>query len=543
MGRKRKQRQENQNESNRIESNRIESERLQLELYDDIDVSDVVRYEKKFKSNSENVIGRNAVVSVGSIFATTDSEEAKKVNHIFLNSVKHKNARATDQGMSGRCWIFAGLNIFRHNIMKALNIENFEFSQTYLFFWDKLERANSYIHLFIDGVEGVDSVDGVDGVSNGEISVDGGDLNFDYYAETFLSDGGFWSMFCNLVDKYGVIPKSAMPETFQSGDSDDMNYIIENILHGCVNKIYKLRRNKNGELRKFRNETTRERHRNKLLALKDETLQQVYNTLVKFLGEPPKKFTWSYVNDDDEKSAVLKGLRPQTFSNLVLDKMVLADDFVVLCNIPNPKYPYYQKYEVVGMNNVIGGTNHTMINVPIYELKKYARNSILSGMPVWFAGDVTKGFHPYLSSLDTKLINSDSVFGKTRKMNRGDRVLFRNQVANHAMVLTGINVKSRGGIDGWQVENSWGYWQKDTPGLDGYLCMSDDWFNEYMTEVVIHKQFFAKSRNMLRAINSEPIKVKPWSAISRATMVRGIKPPREYVNRFLKPSSSDAKII
>ena len=108
------------------------------------------------------------------------------------------------------------------------------------------------------------------------------------------------------------------------------------------------------------------------------------------------------------------------------------------------------------------------------------------------------------------------------------------------MVLTGINVKSRGGIDGWQVENSWGYWRRHWAR---WLFMySDDWFNEYMTKWLYISNSLL-NRNMMRAINSEPIKVKPWSTISRATMVRGIKPPREYVNRFLKPSSSDTKLI
>jgi bleomycin hydrolase len=511
-------------------------------VYNILDTNVLKKFEKKFKSNNENIISRNAVVSVGSTFATTDSEESKKVNHIFLNSVKDKSTRATNQGMSGRCWIYAGLNMFRHNIIKALNIDNFEFSQTYLFFWDKLERANQYVHLFIDGVDIVDT-DNLDGddndsLDNNEIDISGGDLNFDYYAETFLSDGGFWSMFCNLVDKYGVVPKNAMPETFQSGDSEDMNLIIKNILHGCVNRIYKLRRNRNGEIKRYKSESAKKRFRDKLLAIKDKTMQQVYNTLVKFLGEPPKSFTWSYINGEENTPAVLNGLTPHKFRDIVLNKVDLSNDFVVLCNIPNEKYPYYKKYEVRGMNNVAGGANHTMINVPLYELKKYARKSLVAGVPVWFAGDVTKGFHPYLSSLDTKLINSDSVFGKTERMTRSERVLFRNQVANHAMVLTGINVKNRGGVIGWQVENSWGYWEKDTPGLDGFLYMSDTWFNEYMTEIVVHKEFFSKSRNMLRALNSEPIKVDPWSVISQATMIKPLKMPHNYVKRFLKPKNN-----
>jgi bleomycin hydrolase len=186
------------------------------------------KYKENFDSNNENIIGRNAVVSVGSTLAATDSEEVKKINHIFLNTVKEKGVKATNQGYSGRCWIFAGLNMFRHLVIKALKLDNYEFSQTYLFFWDKLERANRYIHLFIDGVNGDGDSDG-DSNSNDnglkEIEPGIGDINFDYYAETFLSDGGYWSMFANLVDKYGLVPSGAMPETWQSCDSEDMNNI------------------------------------------------------------------------------------------------------------------------------------------------------------------------------------------------------------------------------------------------------------------------------------------------------------------------------
>lgn len=518
------------------------SDTVPLILSDDHDVSDydiynkldnyiIDKYQENFDSNNENIIGRNAIVSVGSTLAATDSEEVKKINHIFLNSVKEKGVKATNQGYSGRCWIFAGLNMFRHLVIKALKIDNYEFSQTYLFFWDKLERANRYIHLFIDGVN--------DGDSNRlkEIEPGVGDIYFDYYAETFLSDGGYWSMFANLVDKYGLVPSSAMPETWQSCDSEDMNNILKNIVHGCVNKIYKMKRHRNGRLRQFRNEVAKEAFIEKLLKIKHKSMQQVYNTLVKFLGQPPRTFSWNYI-DEDSNTTSLGNLSPHRFKDMLLTEINLADEFVVLCNIPSEKYPYYQKYEVEGMYNVMGGVSHTMVNVPLYELKKYARKSIVSGMPVWFAGDVTKGFHPYFSALDSKAINAESVFGKPNKMKRSERVIFRNQVANHAMVLTGVNVMKNGKSCGWQVENSWGYWDKDTPGLDGFMYMSDEWFDEYMTEVVIHKEYFSSSRNMVRVINSEPIKVKPWSVVSQATMVKPIRRPYKYVERFLKPPSN-----
>src|SRR3989304_9660804 len=91
--------------------------------------------ESDFKENPSNIIAKNAINSVGLHFATIDSDVANSITHVFLHSLKKKDLRATNQGASGRCWMFAGLNMFSHMIIKALKLENFEFSETYLFFW------------------------------------------------------------------------------------------------------------------------------------------------------------------------------------------------------------------------------------------------------------------------------------------------------------------------------------------------------------------------------------------------------------------------
>ena len=232
----------------------------------DVNTNFLSKCEKEFNDDPSNIISRNAIVSVGSILATTNSSRLNNIDHIFMNSIKKKDVKATDQGQSGRCWLFASLNTFRHSIIKTLKLDNFEFSETYLFFYDKLERSNTYLRWFID----TDNID----INSRE---------FYYITRDHMGDGGWWTTFTNLVKKYGLLPKNAMKETYQSSCSSDMNSILEEILQTCS---YYITTNKN------------RLSKEELLSIKEDTMKQVYNTLVKFLGEPPKKFQWSYTNEE-----------------------------------------------------------------------------------------------------------------------------------------------------------------------------------------------------------------------------------------------------
>ena len=208
----------------------------------------------KYNKNPINSVIQNSIVAVGSTIATTNSDRLNQINHIFRNTVKKKHTKATNQGNSGRCWLFAGLNIFRHSICEALELDNFEFSATYLFFWDKFERANTYLNRFIENPE-----------------LERKSKFFEYIVDDFKNDGGYWNMFANLVEKYGLIPSSAMNETWQSGDSESMNEILNNCVQSAANYIY----------------TNKRLTQEQIMKVRIKTLEQVYNILTKFLGTPP----------------------------------------------------------------------------------------------------------------------------------------------------------------------------------------------------------------------------------------------------------------
>lgn len=480
-----------------MKRNRTERENQEsLDKSIDINKEFLKKCKKDFNANPSNIICRNAVVSIGSMLSSTNSNRLNDIDYVFLNSIKEKDVKATNQGHSGRCWMFAGLNMFRHNVIKGLGLDNFEFSETYLFFWDKLERANTYLRWFIDNPE-----------------VDYNDLCFRYVVGDFMSDGGWWHVFANLVEKYGLIPKNAMKETWQSADSEDMNKILEEHLHACANYIRK--NNKKSE--------------KELVAIKDKTMTQVYNILVKFLGEPPEKFRWGYNNSEYEPK-VIDGLTPIEFKNMLLSG-VSMDDFVVLSSIPFG-LEMNKKYTVKHTKNIYEGRNFETINVPIQELTKYATKSVVSGMPVWFAADVCQDFNMYHSALDDALNDETRLFGEPIPFNKKDRIMFRHLQANHAMCFIGVNLDHKKKTESWQVENSWGFWDKETPGEDGFLYMSQSWFEKNVMEVVIHKNYL--SRSITKLLSTKAIELEPWDFISPALRVKPRSVPKNYINMIRK---------
>jgi bleomycin hydrolase len=457
----------------------------------DIDQEFLDQCEKRFREDPSNSIVRNAVISAGSTLTSTDSNRLNKVSHIFMNSIKKKDLKATNQGHSGRCWMFAGLNMFRHNILKAMDLENFEFSETYLFFYDKLERCNTFLHWIIDNLDSKP-----------------GNRDFDYTMENSLQDGGWWNCFANLVNKYGLIPQDAMKETWHSSDSEEMNDVVQERLHATANWIRK----------------NRKLPREELLQIKNDTVADIYTILVKFLGEPPKKFRWSYTNEEGV-SNIIDNLTPKIFLDIVLPDIDLHD-FISLSNIPGSRYEYNKMYSINQTNNVYEGGLCTVLNLPIHELGKYAMNSILAGMPVWFIGDVSKNFHPWHSTLDDQLLDDSTVFGPVHKFDKGERIDYFISRGTHAMTLTGVNINHKGIPEDWQVENSWGYLDYETPGEDGWLAMSNSWFKKNVMEVVVHKNFL--SRTVQRQLDQDPVMLDPWDSLAPAIRAGCIDAPKSW---------------
>lgn len=59
-------------------------------------------------------------------------------------SVEVKTRGITAQEQSGRCWLFAALNILREKVAEKCKLDEFELSQNYLSFYDKLENPITF---------------------------------------------------------------------------------------------------------------------------------------------------------------------------------------------------------------------------------------------------------------------------------------------------------------------------------------------------------------------------------------------------------------
>lgn len=433
-----------------------------------ISVTLIEQFTKEFQKKPQLTVAKNAVNRIGFEEAAMKSHVVTGVDHHFSEQIKNET-KITNQKQSGRCWLFAGLNVLRLSVMKKYNLDHFELSQSFLFFYDKLEKANYFLENIIETRK--------EDLHGRLVS---------WLLKDPVCDGGQWDMFVNLIDKYGVIPKTAMQETFSSSQSRHLNFILT---HKLREYAYRLREKmpKNATVQKLRAE-------------KMKMLQELYRILVVHLGEPPKKFDWNF-RDKKKNFHSYKNLSPKEF----LKKHVpyKYKDKVPVIHAPTKDKPYNRTFTVKYLGNMIGGRDITYLNLPIKELKDLTIRSLKNQEAVWFGCDVGKHFHRKLGVMDVDLYDYEQVFDIEMTLNKEQRLDYGDSVLTHAMVFTGVNLVN-GKPEQWRVENSWG---KDS-GDKGYFVMSDAWFDEYMYEVTVDKKYLSEKAK--KALKQKPIVLEPW---------------------------------
>jgi bleomycin hydrolase len=439
-----------------------------MQMRENITLSNIRKFNKSFNSSSSNQLARNALIQNDINKVAVHWENFSKINHIFSNTIS-KQLPVTNQKSSGRCWGFAGLNLLRLEIVKNYNLSNFEFSQNYFMFWDKLEKANYFLENILKTL----------------------DQNYDsrlmmHLLQAPVQDGGQWDMFVNLIEKYGLVPKSVMPETNHSSKSSMMNYFLTHKLRECA---FILRKSKKPR-------TTIKQLRSK----KEEMMSVIYSLLCMFLGNPPIKFDWS-IKDKNNKFTRFNNVDPLDFYRK-FTKVKLKNK-VCLINAPMSNKKMNELYTIDFLGNVVGGNIIKYANVEINELKKAAIKSIKNDEAVWFGCDVGKMFNRELGIMDMDLYDYEKLFDTKFKMNKASRLEYGDSAMTHAMLFTGVDLK-RNTPRKWRVENSWG----DKNGDKGYYLMSDSWFDEYNYEVVVDKKYL--SNKTLEIFNREPHNLEPW---------------------------------
>jgi len=434
-----------------------------------ISTKNIQRFKKDFESCDHCEVSMNAVTRSKLEDVAMNWESYRKIDHTFSDIVKDEMKMVTNQKASGRCWGFAALNLMRMELAKKYDLVNFELSQSYFMFYDKLEKSNYFLENILSTLD--DDYDS-------RIIM--------WLVNNPIQDGGQWDMFVNLMEKYGIVPQSVMPESVHSSSSRAMNQIITRKLREFASIL--------------RNEYDSGTKMADLREIKISMMKSVYNMLCIFIGKPPEKFDWQ-IRTKKKKFKRFENLTPIKFMKEHVG--VNLKDKLCLIHCPMSNKKFNQTYTIKYLGNVVEGQEIKYLNVSIDEMKKMAIKSIKNNEPVWFGCDVGKMFHRDLGVMYNGLYNYDLLFGLDFNMDKATKLEYGDSQMTHAMVFTGVDLHKNKPTK-WRVENSWGI----KGGDKGYYLMTDDWFDEYNYEVVIDKKYMPKK--MLELFDKKPIVLSPW---------------------------------
>jgi bleomycin hydrolase len=431
-----------------------------------ISPSDLSRYEEGFEVDPKNRVVQNAVTSTSVDTIAKDRRVVVSLDTSVSNRLD--TWRTTNQKRSGRCWLFAGLNMLRWSAAKKLGIKDFEFSQAYMHFWDKLEKANYFLNSMIELAD-----------------QDEDDRTVHHLLSDPIGDGGQWNMFVALVKKYGVVPKAAMPETDSSSCTGPMNRTLSTLLRQGARDLRALAAKDGASA-----ESVQTR--------KDELVAQVYKVLSIHLGTPPSSFEWQW--NGEENAFTREGvMTPLEFAS----EYVTADLDDYVCLVNDPRSTYGKTYTVDRLGNVLGGDQVVYLNAEADVLRTAAMETIVGGEPVWFGCDTGKQCDGAAGIWDAHLYDYDSVYGIDFDLDKAERLRFSESLMTHAMLFTGVDIEADAPRK-WRVENSWG----DEKADKGFFTMNDSWFGEHVFEVAVHKDRLPESYKA--ALGTEPTVLPAW---------------------------------
>lgn len=390
------------------------------------------------------------------------------------------NKGITHQKQSGRCWMFAALNTLRPKMISECGLEEFEFSASYLQFWDKLERANLFLASIIE-----------------KRDADFLDRDWEALNRSALDDGGWWNFVVALIEKYGVVPDSAMPETHGSSNTNALNHVFSRLVLSRAAAI--LQAHNNGQ------------SINVLRTKKEDALREIYRFLVINFGEPPTEFEWRYKRTQKEKVdsdeilqtedlTELETFTPKSFYERFIG--IRLGEFVCLYN--DPKNELNRHYEFQGASNMIGAKSMNFVTIEMSMMKEIAISAICAGEPLWFAVNMHFDQSSKHGVMHDGLFDYESLYGIDLSLSKADRARFHVAVSNHAMTLMGVDLDKNGKPRKWLVENSWG----KAEGKDGWWTLYDSWFEEHVYTIIAHRSHVPEE--ILAHFEEEPTILPAW---------------------------------
>ncbi|KAI8873102.1 aminopeptidase C [Ramicandelaber brevisporus] len=432
------------------------------------------KFRSSYYAHPKNALATHTL-SKTAISAALENRDVVLANPHVFNVKVPLEAKVTNQKSSGRCWIFAAMNSMRLALIKKYNLkDDFELSQPYLFFYDKIEKANWFLENII---ELVDSEEVESRIVN-------------HLLKDPVQDGGQWAMLVSLVEKYGVVPKSAYPETYHTSNSGAVGQLITTKLRDYAHELYAMRRERKLSLDALR-------------VAKVRMLDDIYRIAAITVGVPPQAFAWEF-HDKDGKFHSFTDLTPLRFYKEHVD----FDATKYISLVHDPRNPYLRNYTVAYLGNVQGGTPVRHINLPIDDMKTYALRVLQAGRPVWFGCDVGKQATGGSGVLALGAIDYEAGFGVAPKLGKADRLRYGESAMTHAMLLTGVHVDSESGkTQRWRIENSW----SDERGDKGYYVMSDGWFTEYLYQLVVHEDDVPQE--VVDVLQQESVVLPAWDPL------------------------------
>jgi len=435
-------------------------------------------FKQDFFSSDQNRLAQNVCTRSDPLEACLTRRSLETNVHIYNSKVETEGKPVTNQKSSGRCWLFAALNVARQPFVKQHNLEDFEFSQAHLFYWDKIERANYFLNNIVLTAKRGEEVTG---------------RTVSYILGDPINDGGQWDMAVNLVTKHGLMPKKCFPESFSSDSSGRLNGILKS-------KLREYAKN----LRTCCDE-----------GMSDEDLQatilkmmsEIYKIVGICLGIPPAQFKWDYL-DKSKQHQCVGPISPLEFYEKYVKPVWNIENKVCLVSDPRQTNPFGRTYTVDCLGNMVGGRNCIYNNQPIEVLMDLTRDSIRANEAVWFGCEVSKRYVAKQGFLDLTAHDYELVLGVNVQtgLDKANRLLYGDSLMTHAMVLTGCHLENEKVVK-WRVENSWG----EDRGEKGYLMMTSDWFKEFVFEIVVDKNIVPAS--VLAVMEMEPVVLPAWDPL------------------------------
>lgn len=410
-----------------------------------------------------NALTKNSIPSV-----TFVSESRPKTIYAF--SIDIPTLPATSQQSSGRCWLFAGLNLLREKAAKKYNLDSFELSQNYAAFWDKFEKINYFLESVLDLIDRPLE-----------------DRLLHWILSIGIQDGGQWDMLAAMLKKYGAVPKDAMPETYQSGHTSDMNHLINTKLRQYASRLRRLYQEGNC-VHSLREE-------------KQRMLEEMFGFLCANFGVPPERFDFEY-KDKDGQYHVEKNLTPQSFLAGFEDGIL--EESVSIIHSPTGDKPFGRSYTVDYLGSVAEGEPVRYLNLSMEKMKEKILCQLKDGEPVWFGSDVGKFGERDSGVWNDQAYDFETAFCMDFSLSKGEQLDYLNSAMNHAMVITGVCLDENGVPTRWKIQNSWG----EDHGEKGYYLMSASWFDQYVYQAVVRKKYLSAEEQA--ALEADPVHLSPW---------------------------------